>query len=150
MADAQCRGVAPALWTSRLRRAREPRARPGRLGLGCGDREPRGVADEEARQEGVGRRDRRDPRESELGDEPVLERPPRSLDPTAFLGLRALICAASSSSRAHPTWLNLRWPVSCSASVGGRFGSRRKIARQSERMALGRPGRLAVWVSIVQ
>jgi hypothetical protein len=43
------------------------------------------VAEEEARQERVGSLDRGDPREAQLGHEPVLERAPEPLDPT--LGL---------------------------------------------------------------
>ena len=58
---------------------------PGGGRVSGGDREPRVVAFEEARQEDVGRLDRGDPREPQLGHEAVLERVPQALDPALRL-----------------------------------------------------------------
>lgn len=59
---------------------------PGRLGIGGGHGEPSVVAFEETRQVGVGRLDRRDPRQTQLANEPVLERAPQALDSALGLG----------------------------------------------------------------
>ena len=50
------------------------------------DNKPAVVAGEEPGEEDVRRVAAGDPREPELGDEPVLERPPEALDPALRLG----------------------------------------------------------------
>jgi hypothetical protein len=123
---------------------------PGRLGLGCGDREALVVADEEARQEGVGRLDRRDPRESELGDEPVLECPPQSLDPTLGLG-------AAGADPADVELVEGPPDLGEAALAGELLGDRRRSVRvaQEDPVAVrvdgaGGPYPWAIWISILK
>ncbi len=102
-----------------------PRA-PGRLGVGGGHGEPRVVPVEEAGQEGVGVLERGDPGQAQFRDEPILEGAPQPLDPTLGLG-RVGPDPGDGRLVEGATWVRLRLPVSCSASVGARLRSTLKI-----------------------